>query len=182
MDYQSDIFPKKEPGNNISANQNVSHTATKEHALLEELAKDEYGYDLRNWKEAGINEEEIRKRYETCEEENDYRVVSASRYFTWILPRLKTEFNTPVEKVVEIIMQARDKNWRKLKEHWVSAVKQGLKIYLMDKREKTLEYPRRSYDEYVRYCNLLNENALAKEHFWNLAKQEYQEQKQNGLL
>lgn len=181
MDYQSD-FTKKEATDSVSTNQNVSRTDTREQVLLEELASDEYGYDLRNWKETGINEEEIRKRYETGDKESDYPIISASRYFTFILPKLKTEFNTPVENVVDVIMQSRDRNWRKLKEHWADAAKQGLKIYLRDKAERNLDYPRRSYEEYVRYCNLLNEQTFPKEYFWNLAKKEYQKQKQNGLL
>lgn len=152
--------------------------------LLDELARDMYGYDLRNWKEAGITEEEIRKRYEFCTQGNDYPIVSASRYFYCVLPELKTKFSVPVEKIVEIIVQSRDRNWSKLKESWADEVKWGLKMYLKHKQERDLEHIKRNYEDYARYCNLLNHLVLPKEHFWNLAKQEHQKEQggKNGIL
>jgi hypothetical protein len=161
--------------NTLVNNQSEEKELSPEQKLLEELASDEYGYDLRNWKEAGITEDEIRKRYETCAQENDYPNISASRYFGFVLPKLKTEFNIPVEKIVEVIMQSRDKNYRKLKGGCAGAVKHGLKMYLMNKTEKNLEYPKRSYEEYVRYCKSLNEQSSPKEYFWDLAKKEFKE-------
>lgn len=185
MNDQLDVFEtnvnkkglEETVGQASSKNYTKNASNTIEQVLLEELSSDVYGYDLRNWKEAGINEEEIRKRYETCNKENDYPIVSAFRYFTWVMPKLKTEFNTPIEKIIEKIMQAREKNWRKLKECWIGDMKQGLKLYFRDgKREKQLEYPRRCYQEYTRYCEALNEPVLPKKHFWDLVKKEFEKE------
>ena len=202
MDYQFSIFTTKEPQesnnnrsvkvnneentekvppqtSNQSSVENISYE--KEQVLLEELASDEYGYDLRNWKEAGITEEEIRKRYETCDRGSDYPVVSASRYFGFIFPKLKTDFNTPVEKIIEVIMQVKDRNWQKLKQHALEGAKTGLKWYIQNKEikdERTSGYTKRSYEEYVKYCKVLNEPSVSKESLFDLAKKEFEKQKE----
>ena len=155
--------------NNQSSVENISYE--KEQALLEELASDEYGYDLRNWKEQGITEDEIRKRYESCDRENDYPIVSASRYFTFVFPKLKTDFNTPVEKIIEVIMQTREKNWQNLKGHTLEGTKTGLKWYIQNKEikdERTSGYTKRSYEAYVKYCKVLNEPSVSKQSLFDL--------------
>lgn len=169
-------FYKSGEKNESSIDQTHSYSKSEEQKLLEELASDEYGYDLRNWKEAGITEDEIKKRYAVCDRENDYPIVSASRYFTWVMPKLKTEFNTPVEKIVEIIMQSREKNWKQLKQYVAEDVKTGLKRHLQNNKRKDdriMNYVKRQYEEYIRYCKHLNELPVSKEDFWNLAKKEF---------
>jgi len=113
-------------------------------SMLRELATDVYGYDLRNWREAGITPEEIRLRYEhpelnrrdeyvwnpkkLCHEarllpdaEKRFPVVD-SRYFTWILPRLR-KAGVPTETVVKILIENREKAWRTRKEWKLAEIK-----------------------------------------------------------
>lgn len=137
--------------------------------LLEELTSDVYGYDLRNWDERGITEEAIKERYENCKK-SDFPLVSASRFFCYVLPRLRSVYNTDVEKVVDIMMASREKNWKELRKDWLNSLKRGLKIYFEDPEEPNKDYLRDCYVEYVRYCVLLNKKPLSKRQIYDSVK------------
>ena len=109
-------------------------------SMLEELATDAYGYDPRNWRKAGITPEEICLRYEHPElsvhafnhekanhDSELFPVVSASRYFTWIFPRLR-KAGVPTETVVEIMMANREKAWHQHKEWALATIKRMSKL------------------------------------------------------
>jgi hypothetical protein len=142
---------------------------TSEQVLLDELGYDIYGYDLRNWDERGITEESVREKYENCDKKG-VPVISASRYFALVFPTLKIGFKTDVEKVIEIIMSSKEKNWKELKRIWLNDLKQGLKIYFEDPGNPNKDHLRTCYEEYRRYCELLNENPLSKRQIYNSVK------------
>lgn len=137
--------------------------------LLEELTSDVYGYDLRNWDERGITEETIKERYENCKK-SDFPLVSASRFFSYVLPRLRSVYNTDVEKVVDIMMASREKNWKELRKDWLNSLKRVLKIYFEDPEEPNRDYLKSCYEEYVRYCEILNEKPLSKRKIYDSVK------------
>jgi phosphoribosyl-ATP pyrophosphohydrolase len=152
---------------------------TPEQELLEELADDVYGYDLRNWDKRGITKEAIRERYENTD--NDFPVVSASRYFSSVLPTLKEVHNVPVERVIEIIMAARRKNWKQLAEYWLGDLRNGLKWYFQDPNNSDSSYLQRCYDDYVRYCELIGKKPLTKREIYDSVKVRYEKgKKKNG--
>ncbi len=145
----------------------------EEEGLLKELVDDYFGYDLRNWREKGITPEEIRERYLKCDKENDFPNVSASRYFSYVFPVLKNKHKIPVEKIVEIMMGAKDKNFRKLRDMWLNELMWWLEKYLKEgniddeKREQLRKY----YKEYLRYCEQLKEKPLSKREIYLRVKE-----------
>jgi hypothetical protein len=152
---------------------------TPEQELLEELTDDVYGYDLRNWDERGITEKAIRERYENTD--NDFPIVSASRYFNYVLPALKEVHNVPVEKIIEIIMAARQKSWKQLAEYWLGDLKNGLKWYFQDPDNHDSDYLQRCYNDYVQYCELIGKKPLTKREIYDSVKIRYEkEKKKNG--
>jgi len=137
--------------------------------LLEDLASDVYGYDLRNWDERGITEEAIKERYENCKK-TDFPLVSASRFFSHVLPRLRSAYNIDVERVVEVMMASREKNWKQLRKDWLNSLKRVLIIYFEDQEDPNRDYLRECYKEYVRYCELLNKEPLSKRQIYDSVK------------
>ena len=132
--------------------------------LLKELQEDIFGFDLRNWR-TGITEDEIRKRYEKPE---DFPVVSATRYFRYIFPKLK-ELKVPVEQVIQTMMEVREKNLRQMKQVWLNDIIAGLKLYIKEKRINP-DHLQRCYNEYLRYCDILDEKPLTKKQIYKKAK------------
>jgi hypothetical protein len=157
-----------------------SETNQKEKArkeLLDELVNDVYGYDLRNWDERAITKQSIKERYENID--NDFPIVSASRYFTFVLPNLKKVHNVSVEKIIEIIMQSREQNWRQLAEQSLHRLKGGIRWYFMYPDDSDPEYLGWCYQEYLQYCELLKIKPLSKREIYDSIKIKYNRQK-NG--
>lgn len=151
-----------------------------EQVLLDELSYDVYGYDLRNWDERGINEVTIKERYESCNK--NFPLVSASRYFTWVLPTLKIGFKTDVVKVVEVMMASREESWKELRQYCLSDLKQGLKRYFEDPKYANKDQLKGLYEQYVRYCEVLNKKPLAKRQIFDSVKTRWEKEKvKNGF-
>ena len=140
-----------------------------ERELLDELSYDAYGYDLRNWDERGITEGTIKERYENSGK--GFPLVSASRYFSLVFPALRFGFKTSVEKVIETMMASKEKNWKVLKKLWLNNLTQGLKIYFEDPEDPNIDYLKGCYEEYVRYCGLLNKKPLSKRQIYDSVKE-----------
>lgn len=123
--------------------------------LLEELATDRYGYDLRNWRVSGITEDEVRRRYNN--DGDGFPNASASRFFELVLPTLKEKHNVPTEDIVNIIMSNKEGNLRKLKRGWIESVR-----WHYQHGDDEREHPRPSSHElYAHVCEALGEKPMS---------------------
>jgi|GEM_PF-6024226 len=157
--------------NSYRIRQGIEHFVKEEtkQVLLEELESDVYGYDLRNWDERGITEDTVKERYENCKN-SDFPLVSASRFFSYVLPRLRSIYNIDVEKIIEVMMASKEKNWKKMGKEWLNSLERGLKIFFEDPEDPNTDYLKGCYEEYIRYCKVLKQKPLAKKHIYDSVK------------
>ena len=68
------------------------------------------------------------------------------------------------------MMASREKNWKQLKKDWLNSLKRGLMIYFEDPGNPNGDYLKECYEEYVRYCELLNKKSLSKRQIYDSVK------------
>ena len=90
--------------------------------LIKELEGDIWVHDPQNWRAAGMTAEEIRLRYELCEnapvQAGGFPVATAERSFRFILPILRRSFRVPVDVLVNRLLAARKRSLLALCDHW----------------------------------------------------------------
>jgi len=53
---------------------------------------------------------------------------------------------------------------------WLNSLELGLKIFFEDPEDPNIDYLKKCYEEYIRYCKVLKQKALTKRQIYDSVK------------